>query len=494
MPSVVTRAVNLVNTYVGTVYAKKQGLRSKYSHRLSETPSCRDRINSAFVVAQTKAEQPSAVELIEHYRSMIEEHIERRVAIYFQQLVVCYRTFLHFEIGDTRHQGESGTTLGVKIEGETSIKKLSGRDAAHSSTIPCLVAYSKAEWEEFQKNGGPRPRGFTYIEGADIYRGANATLEMPRDINEADIEIDGKKESSELRTHAIGLLNKAAVGEETPVTGISRFLDHIIAAVHQKRGTAGKESVRYCLAFYEEYLLDIRNRVNTDPTIFDQLLGVQVGGSPEEIRLRKLIYDMRYQAIRSSQYEQSALCQKINAVRDSVFKSIGLKTVPYFDDAYRLVLMENMLTEQDAHRVAKLLNSPQRAYFTILAGETDQQVLRATQQRAAKLEKTKQLICNKCQQKIRDLAQELREKFRDLKRVEILLRGDAVRTVRREKNWTQTVLANRIKALFPAAIASQSTVSRVENHQKLVSSSYAEQLSAVFQVPPVLFMPTFFYE
>ncbi len=118
---------------------------------------------------------------------MIEDHIERRVAIFFQQLVLCYGTKLHFEIGDTLHQGKSATALYLKDQ-NGKCEKLSVRNAAHSSTIPCLIASDLKAWTQHKQHGQKEPQGFVYIKNSGIYNNATATMEMSRNINEAEIK------------------------------------------------------------------------------------------------------------------------------------------------------------------------------------------------------------------------------------------------------------------------------------------------------------------
>ncbi len=69
-----------------------------------------------------------------------------------------------------------------------------------------------------------------------------------------------------------------------------------------------------------------------------------------------------------------------------------------------------------------------------------------------------------------------------------------IKELRRSKSWSQVELGKKVAQLFPRAAASQSTISRIENRKKLVTSPIAEEFSQVFKVDVGLFMPHFFYE
>lgn len=92
---------------------------------------------------------PSTEELIEKYRDLIGEHVSRRIAFFFQQLICCFQTKLHFEIGQVVSQGSSAKKVTLTDQNLTNLEF--ERNAAHSSTLPCLLAYDLEEWELYQE-------------------------------------------------------------------------------------------------------------------------------------------------------------------------------------------------------------------------------------------------------------------------------------------------------------------------------------------------------
>ncbi len=488
--TVIPTRVNIDTTHIGPSYnenfAKKKA-REKYSHRMNETISTVDRINTANTInTQTAAETVEIKDerlFIATYEDMIIDHIERRVAVLFQQVVISYKTFLHFEIGKTQHQAESAKTLNLKDHsGKTSV--LCKRNAAHSSTLPCVIAYENQAWVSHVNNGAAKPEGFVYVQGGDVYRNANSTLNMPRAVNEADIEIDGEQGRGLARDFAIDLLNDSAKGNIEPDIAIRNFLDSVIDITRKKiQKTKRGEGVKKALEIFETAFSDIKLRIESDSETLGQLLGVQVNEEHQNTPIQSKIYQLRYKAIRDNQFVQTAMNTKINSVRDRVLQVVGPKRKPsYFDDAFRQVLSEQMRLDADKKRIYKLFNSPQDHY------------LRATKTRKARFDSTKRKILEKQLNPIQVLAKELGGDLRNLKREEVLRRGLVTRELRNSMGLNQSELAKKIKAIYPTTAASQPTISRIENNIKLVNRVYAEQLSDVFEVDTALLIPSFFYE
>jgi hypothetical protein len=129
---------------------------------------------------------------------MIKEHVERRILFFFQQMIVCHQTKLHFESVGAQDQGKSADAIVVSIENQSI--KYAVRQAAHSSGNPCIVAYDSAQWQLHQRGIIPKPQGYVFLKDTDYYRTVNATMNMPSWINDADREIDEKTVHSLLRS------------------------------------------------------------------------------------------------------------------------------------------------------------------------------------------------------------------------------------------------------------------------------------------------------
>lgn len=482
---VLPRSVDPSSTYIGkkaTPQAMREK-RSQYPHRLNDTISASDRVFAKSVKTRTLEETKEAKDPVatsEKYEEMIRDHINRRVAIFFQQLVCCYNTRLHFEIGRTLHQGESATSVQL-VDHNNKKSKLCVRNAAHSSTLPCLVAYDGGKWKRYKEQNGPKPEGFIYINDSDTYKRANSTLEMPRDINEADIEIDGNEDSSILRSKSIALINEVSMGKKEPQEALEDFLKEITKLSKDKAQTARKRGVKKALEYFADELKELKQASKT-PVFYENLLGVRVDANETSSIARKTVYKLRFQAIRKDQMIQSEILGKIDAVRSQVLAAVkNGRTPTYFEDAFRDLLTEKMRTDQDRMRLKKLFSSTEGHYF------------RETPSRRTTYEKTKRLVEGQLPL-IETLAGDLQVDFRSRKREEILARGKITRVLRNAKGLTQTELAAQIKAIFPNAVASQPTISRIERNERIIDKAYAKELAKAFKVDPGLFLPAYFLD
>lgn len=485
-----------VGPSIGPVYIKKEK-RDQYAQVLSETCSLTDRVfkdSSSKQILQFNESVhknplntnalPSYVQLAKEYKGMIREHIERRVLFFFQQLIVCYQTKLHFESVGAQDQAASASSIFVKIKGEQ--QKLTVRNAAHSSTSPCLVAYDKQEWQQYKAGLKAKPQGFVFLKGTDYYRTANATMNMPRMINEADREIDEKTSDSLLRDKSEAIINKVAQGELTPDEGLTCFLEDAIFAVEDaQERLANKDKdpdVQEVLKYYLKYLNKCLSVIESDPAFLGNFLNIKIDSSEHDDAARRIILNIRYNAIRNVQIEQSKLIQKVEALKKEIFDGLdGTKKPDNFDAAFRTKMIEAARTDLDRQRLKKLLNfSP------------DNFKAQLNKSISTKFTKTLDLLTPHTD-RIKFVVQDILQDMRLLRTQEQYDRAKILKDLRYMKQWAQKELGAAVKSLFANAAASQPTISRIESRQKLVTPQIAKEFSEVFKVDPGLFMPHFFY-
>lgn len=458
-------------SFIGPLLSDQSDIRKKNPHRLNETSSLKDGVFDETVPASIGLPNPN--QLIDFYANSMQLHVEKRVAIFFQQLVACYQTKLHFEIGTTLDQGESAPAL--KYETPDGIShKLCTRNAAHSSTIPCLVAYKESEWKDFIDNKIDAAAGFIYFKGSHLYGLCNSTIDMPRAINEADIAIDGKSNDSALRKASLELLNKASQGQVSPMDGLKDFLKILTTMVDDKKHTAPKDDVKRALRHYARILKNINESINDDQEIFNQWLDIRLDPTDESAEVRKAIYHIRYKAIQTNLEAQAKVIDKIDRVKNTIFSAMKKEKTKYCfsEDAFKHSLI-NLANDDDAIRLRKLFNLP------------------AENDTIAAYVKSKNRILLESKQ-IKILLGEISKEFARMKSAEIGERSSLTKKLRKAKNWTQKNLSNEIAKLYPNLPSSQSTISRVETRAKIIDEFYAEKLSKVFKVDAGLFMPTFF--
>lgn len=450
----------------------QKGAREKYRYDLGETASLVDHVyfdkHDLFVKKEKKPIIiPPAEELVDQYAEMIEQHVERRVAFFFQQLVVCYQTKLFFEVKEAFAQANSPDKVGSK-EGFQ-------RNAAHSHTIPGLVAYEATDKK--------RTRGFIFLKGTDSFRVNNTTMNMPRSVNNADIMIDGTAKDGKLRSKALVLINRVAQGELTPDQAFEQFLDLCEKQIEKALKIPGcKPGEHRALEYYRDYLAEIREGFEADPEgTFESLLSLKVDDS-SDAGLRKTIYQIRYRAIRDCQFGQAAIAKKVDELREKILRAYKRKP-DAFEAAFRTLFVEQAPTPQDKARLQKLFN------FAVSSHH-----FRNTAQRQARFEKTKSDLSRKHLKEITWVAKEILSDMRKMRTQETYQRSLVVKELRRAKGWTQIELGAKVKAQFPSAAASQSTICRVERRDKLVTPAIAREFGSVFSVDTGLFMPHFFYE
>ena len=144
-------------------------------------------------------------------------------------MIVCHKTKLHFESIGAEDQGKSATAIHMRMNNQAH--KYVVRNAAHSSGNPCLVAYDNAQWEKYLAKKADKPQGFVFLKDTDYYRTVNATMNMPKWINDADREIDEKTKKSLLRSKGESLINRSAQGLVYPDKGMQEYIQEALNEV-----------------------------------------------------------------------------------------------------------------------------------------------------------------------------------------------------------------------------------------------------------------------
>ena len=463
------------------------GGREKYETELNETNSLGDLVFGA--LRERPAQLPKGEflqlkdwkQLVDKTRDSIAQHIDRRVALFFQQLVVCYDVPFHFEIGETQHQAQSAPTLKKKCgKEEVSIPF----NSAHSSTIPCLFAYPKREWNRWDaKKGEPnppqKPTGFVYLKGSDTYNYHNSTLEMIKLVNMADISLDGTKQSlDQLRVKSIKILNEASDGKLAPDQALQSFLRaarKIMADKATDRSVS--EKTRYILSIYRDCLDEVIEE-SQEEEFFDRLLNVRIDDETERASdLRKVIYRRRYDIIRRSQEAQSVIMKKIAGVRAQI---LGIeRKPPGFEKVFRKKIFTLCTSGQERKQMQKLFN------ISLAQLEHD---LQGKNYRSA----TNKVEDTRWSQAFATMMRDIRAECRSLTGQEFTFRSQVSRDLRTFKGWRQVDVAAKYKEKYPRYPMSQPTLSRVENTIKKIDMTLAGHLADLFEVDKGLFFPALF--
>ena len=413
---------------------------------------------------------PSVEEIIEKYRDLIFEHVSRRIDFFFQQLICCFQTKLHFEIGHVDSQGASAKKVVLKDEKLETLEFQ--RNAAHSSTLPCLIAYDLEEWKLYQEKKTELPKGWIFLKGTDSYRLWNSTINMPHWVNMADIQIDGNSRDQKLRYKTLQLINAVAQGEIDPEEGLELFIEFSIDQVESSYKAATQLMYQKILSLYKYQLESTQASFNHNRSMWlEALLGIRVSDES----LRKIIYQIRYLAVRDAQLGQAKLIQKIDLIKQEILASYTRKP-PHFEPAFRSLLIAETHTQRDRQRLEKLYNF---SYFDFRA--------RLNGTKLAIFENTKRKLAEKHRSQITALSAEILCDMQGLRNKEALQRSQTIKLLRRAKKWTQKRLAQELSI-------SRSTISQMENCHKLITLPIAEKLSEIFHIDTGVFISQFFYD
>ena len=127
-----------------------------------------------------------------------------------------------FRPGYVKHQGFSAE------QPEDDSVELRG---AHSATIPCLYTDSTTRAK------------FVFLYRSGFYDESNATIDILKEVNDADSSIDGHNSGNKLRKATINLLNKAAQGDDnTPEVVTKLLVKALIKQIEYHQGACKQNS------------------------------------------------------------------------------------------------------------------------------------------------------------------------------------------------------------------------------------------------------------
>ena len=273
------------------------------------------------VSAKKFVELSSTLNEIESYQELIQHHVALRVALFFQQAIVCYNTPFHFEIAETEGQIFTAPTLKIASGKNT---KQTAFQAAHSSTIPSLKACLRNEHEVFQHDASKPPRYFSFLKASHLENLDNSTVALPADVNRIDTLIDGKANKAGLRQPTIDLINQLAQKKIDPIEATRQFINHFSTQLTErprasKSWNASKQKV---IEIYQEQLAEIHSLASVPidtqghHPFFDSLINVNVGleKAQDAAHIRQIVYQRKFEIIRESMLTESRVQESINEV------------------------------------------------------------------------------------------------------------------------------------------------------------------------------------
>ena len=196
------------------------------------------------------------VVFIQQLKVEIQDHVENRFQLFWQQLLMVNKTNMEFFYSETAlHQA------GLVSKRTTS--KLSLQEA-HSSTIPCLLMF---------KDG----KKYVFGSGSSFYNAQNMTVKVPVDVNKVDSWSDGATkefDGESLRQEALHVLRNSSKSIVDPLKGFQRFVDLFLSRVEKYDAThtaTQYPNQKLACRFYLEVITAYKTRLAKDDTLIRAL-------------------------------------------------------------------------------------------------------------------------------------------------------------------------------------------------------------------------------
>ncbi len=421
--------------------------------------------------------------LIHSMQDQIESHLDRRIELFFQQAILCYRTPFIYEAEGAEDQIGKGGDIQLS-KGLTHYSR-----AAHSSTLPCLYACPK------NPDGTARAdERFVFLKHSHVYNQHNATIELPIEVNNADSLLDKKSKEQGLRTHALTLINSLAKGTINPTRATRRFLklteQELIKGINKLEKTDLRRKV---FTIYLSRLRDVREELKTSPELFDQIMGVNLGESDGIQQLREIVYKKRFTLIQESASIESQIAKRIFLAQKKMIKSkcASLSKVDY---RLRYALLQSA-KGQELRLLEKL--------FCTSIDQLNSALKKNTKRR---VKETINAFKAKHIHELTNLQRELRIFHRSLVKLEFTYRSELFKGLRKDyKQLLQREFVAKFLKKHPEEAMSQAMVSRIEQlgrplkttiykspieqRRKMMNIAKAEKIADTFGIDVGLFLP-----
>lgn len=382
--------------------------------------------------------------IVDLNREGIELALDRRVALFFQQSILCYK--MPFVFSEQGADDQIGVAKAIHLS--TSEKKggiVHKREAAHSSTIPTLLARVK---------GDETARTFVYLKGGSNHAQHNATIGMHVDVNGADELLDGKKDKG-LRGTAIKILNRVAEGLD-PVQATKEFLAQFKNQASQISQKLELEDPRKAvLNAYVEGIQNIAQQAEQTSEFFDRLIGLQIDPEdPHGAILRSTIYEKRYQLILFEEAIESQIGKRIDEMKKEMGRDGSL--------------LEFLLLKEFGQSPLRNVIEKLFAKTAVIFDEEYKEPLTSKQSTAHKAFETRlKNLQTKYAKPLQDLQREIRTKLRELSSSEFAYRAGVFKDLRaRVRNWTQKEFCEQYHETTGKKV-SQTWVSRMEQPSRI---------------------------
>lgn len=396
----------------------------------------------------------------------IEHALDARIALFFLQCIVCYKMPFHFDSKGA--DGQIGSASALTLKDISNRKIVHKREAAHSSTTPCLMAYLQADWDAFVKNPkSPVPQGFVYMKGSHCYLQQNATVGMNECVNGADELLDGNPRQSKLRKEAVEIINLVAGGLD-PAKATKLFIIALEAqAAKQGAPLAADDARKLVLGKYEQLAKDIKKEAE-DPEFFNRLLCVQLNvQDPKFSVLRDIVFKKRYATIRYAAVVENRIAKKIETAKEKL---------PNNQKALLEFALLKMASTSNKIALEKLLGKTAEVLEPDYIDTFKTKTLKTS---ARRFQSQVDSLTEKQNDFLKGVLNELNKDLSEITDTELNFRAELFKDLRNDyKGWTQQRFVDKFKKLYPNHSMSRPMVSRLEQRARLPTKAvYLTHLS-----------------
>jgi hypothetical protein len=424
--------------------------------------------------------------IVELNEAGIELAVERRIALFFHQSILCHN-MSQFEFIARGADDQIGSSPAVKFS-DTDKKTITHkREAAHSSTLPTLIAKKKGTTHEF-----------VYLKGGSSHAQHNATIGMHESVNGADELIDGKRDK--LRSEAVEIINLVANGLN-PEAATREFVERFYKEVRETQESLNADDPRRAVLARYKREIELTRAVINDKGFFDHLMGVQIVNDQREKDLRRVVYQKRYDIIRLQEVVESRMGKRFEN-----FIATMAKTDKAF---FEHVLIKEFSGTPFRQQVEKLLNKSTVVFEKDYKIEGLNDADLKKKEKAHKTFRTRvENIRLKHADALKKLKAAMLPDIRELRAAELTYRSGLFADLRKDVNkWTQGKFCTEYRKQVGWSI-SKSWVSRLENlshgdskaqyktpinqRRKLITLADAKNYAKAFGVDAGLFLPGMF--
>ncbi|MBA3238957.1 MAG: hypothetical protein H0T62_11510 [Parachlamydiaceae bacterium] len=454
--------------------------------------------------AEEVAVSTNRVARLQLSRQAITDHIDQRISAFLIQLIDCYDTNYHFTIGRTETQTKSSPAVAfnlpqgiqLPVGGTTTIDL----EATHQGTLPCIFSYDRAAWFHWKAQGDPnaagKPAPIVYHKMADPYLANNACAGLDRVINNpADISLDGNATESQvefgrqkpdnqkkLREISIGLLNRVALKEITPVEGFILYMIQLEQRVNLLADSIQDPDEKAVFVAWKQDLEDLRTQYQGDfKLLIPRLLRIHIpNGDRDTINLDLLVFPRHFKLLQRKYLYQSHLAAKIDILKTTIC-ALDRRKRKNFDSALKLELIAHSLKCDDNVKLMfqRFFNCSGTGHHNL-----EQECLK-TSAPALKLVRSPE-----AQQQIERFFLDFTKHVKDMCIEESHFKSGLLKEIRVARGLSLRAFADAYNEKYPTAHPlNHQQYRRMENGCVAVTKKQVKQFADILSIPKQLFSP-----